>query len=60
MQEIFKKNNIQYLKKWEIIFCFAYLSAVWLLFWENPIELIVDKYLLLNFAQTFTKQLIDF
>ena len=59
MQEIHKRNNIQYLKKWEIAFSFAYFSAVWLLLWENPIELIVDKYLLLNFAQTFTKQLID-
>ena len=28
-----------------MIFSFAYLSAVWLLFWGNPIELvIVDKY----------------
>ena len=34
-----------------MIFSFAYLSAVWLLFWGNPIELvIVDKYFLLNFA----------
>ena len=41
-----------------MIFCFAYLSAVWLIFWENPIELILDKYFLLNFALIFTKQLI--
>ena len=41
------------------LFCFAYLSAVWLLFWENPIELIVGKYFLLSFAQIFTKQLRD-
>ena len=59
MQEIRKRNNIQYLKKWEIISSFAYLSAVWLLFWENPIELIVGKYFLLSFAQIFTKQLRD-
>ena len=39
MQEILKRNNIQYLKKF---------SAIWLLFWENPIEPIVDKYFLLN------------
>ena len=50
MQEIRKRNNIQYLKKWEIISSFAYLSAVWLLFWENPIKLIIDKYFLLSFA----------
>ena len=48
MQEILKRNNIQYLKKWEIVFSLAYLSAIWLLFWENPIEPIVDKYFLLN------------
>ena len=59
MQEIRKRNNIWYLKKWEIIFCFAYLSAVWLLFGENAIEIIVDKFFLLDFAQIVTKQLID-
>ena len=48
MQEIRKRNNIQYLKKWEIIFGLAYLSAIWLLFWEIPIEPIVDKYFLMN------------
>ena len=59
MQEIGKRNNIQCLNKGEIIYSFAYLSAVWLLFWGNPIELIVNKYFLLNFDQIFTKQLID-
>ena len=40
-------------------FSFAYLSAVWLLFGQNPIEIIVDKFFLLDFAQIVTKQLID-
>ena len=31
-------------------FSFAYLSAVWLLFGENLIEINVDKYILLKFA----------
>ena len=31
-------------------FSFAYLSAVWLLFGENLIEINVDKYILLSFA----------
>ena len=40
-------------------FSFAYLSAVWLLFGQNPIEIILDNIFLLDFAQTVTKQLID-
>ena len=59
MQEIRKRNNIQYLEKSEIFFSFAYLSAVWLLFGQNPIEIIVVKFFLLDFAQIVTKQLID-
>ena len=56
--EIHKRNNIQHLKKLEIIFSFAYLSAVWLLFGKNPIEIIVDKFFLLDFAEIVTKELI--
>ena len=50
----------QYLIFGEIIniFFFAYLSAVWLLFGYNPIEIIVYKFFLLDFAQIVTKQLI--
>ena len=39
MQEIGKRNNIQYLEKCEIFFSFAYLSAVWLQFWPNPVQI---------------------
>ena len=59
MQEIRKRNNIQYLEKWEIFFSFAYLSAVWLLLGQNPIEIILDNIFVLDFAQIVTKQLID-
>ena len=59
MQEIRKRNNIQYLEKWEIFFSFAYLSAVWLLLRQNPIEIILDNIFVLDFAQIVTKQLID-
>ena len=58
MQEIRNRNNIQYLKKQEIFFSFSYLSAVWLLFGQNPIEIIVDKIFVLDFAKIVTKQLI--
>ena len=58
MQEIHKRNNIQYLKKLEIIFSFAYLSAVWLLFGQNPIEIIADNIFVLDFAKIVTKQMI--
>ena len=43
----------------KIFFSFAYLSAVWLPFGQNPIEIIVDKFFLLDFAQIVTKQMID-
>ena len=55
MQEIHKRNNIQYLKKLEIIFSFAYLSAVWLLFGQNPIEIIADNIFVMDFAKIVTK-----
>ena len=58
-QEIRKRNNIWYLGKWEIYFSFAYLSAVWLLFGQNPIEIILDKIFKPNFAKIVTKQLIN-
>ena len=58
-QEIRKRNNIQYLEKREIFFSFAHLSAIWLLFGQKPIEIIVDNIFLLDFAQIVTKQLID-
>ena len=47
------------MKKWEIFFCFVYLSAVWLLFGQNPIGIIVDKIFVLDFAKIVTKQLIN-
>ena len=37
-------------------FSFAYLSAVWLLFGQNRIEIIVDEIFVLDFAQIVTKQ----
>ena len=54
MQEIRKRNNIQYLEKWEIFFSFAYVSAFWLLFGQNPIEFIVGKIFVLDFAKIVT------
>ena len=59
MKEIHKRNNIKYLEKCKIFFSVAYLSAVWLLFGQNPTEIIVGKFILLDFAQIVTKQLID-
>ena len=53
MQEIRKRKMIN------IFFCFAYLSAVWLLFGQNPIEIKLNNIFVLNFAQIVTKQLID-
>ena len=40
-------------------FSFAYLSAVWLLFGQNPIEIIRGKIFVLDFAKIVTKELID-
>ena len=37
----------------------AYQSAVWLLFRQNPNDIIVDNIFLLDFAQIVTKQMID-
>ena len=51
MQEIRKINNIWYLEKWEMFFSFAYLLAVWLLFGQNTIEIIVDRIFVLDFAK---------
>ena len=59
MQEIGKRNNIYYLEKWEIFFSFAYLSAVWLQFWQNPVQKSCLQWFQLDFAQIATKQLID-
>ena len=42
-----------------MFFSFAYLSAVWLLFGQNPIEISVDEIFVLDFAQIVTKQLIN-
>jgi hypothetical protein len=41
-----------------MFFSFAYLSAVWLLFGQNPIEIIIDNIFVLDFAKILTKQLI--
>ena len=38
MQEICKRNNIQYLEKWEIFLGSAYLSAVLLQFGQNQVQ----------------------
>ena len=54
-----KKQYLIFGEMRNIFFSFAYLSAVWLLFGQNPIEIIVDKFFLLDFAQIVTKQLID-
>ena len=54
-----KKNNIKYLEKWEIFFRFAYLSAVWLQFGQNSIEIINEKNCALYFSLIVTKQLIN-
>ena len=59
IQEIRKRNNIQYLEKWEIFFSFAYLSAVWLQFGQNPVQKCCLIWFQLDFAQIVTKQLID-
>ena len=58
MQEIHKRNNIQYLEKWDIFFSFAYLSAVWLQFGQNPVEKTCLQWFQLDFPQIVTKQLI--
>ena len=42
-----------------MFFSFAYQSAVWLLFQQNPNDIIVDNIFLLDFAQILTKQMID-
>ena len=39
-----------------MFFSFAYLSAVWLLFGQDPIEIIVNKIFVLDFALIVTKQ----
>ena len=49
----------QYLIFGEILFSFAYLSAVWLLFGQNPIKIIVDTIFVLDFAKIVTKLLIN-
>ena len=59
MQEIGKRNNIQYLENLEIFFSFAYLSAVWLQFWQNTVQKSCLQWFQLDFAQIVTKQLID-
>ena len=47
------------MEKWEIFFSFAYLSAVWLQFWQNPVQKSRLQWFQLDFAQIVTKQLID-
>ena len=60
MQEIAKRNNIFNIwRNDKYFFSFAYVSAVWLLFGQNPNKIIVDTCFLLDFAQIVTKQLID-
>ena len=60
MQEIAKRNNIFNIwRNDKYFFSFAYVSAVWLLFGQNPIEIIVDKIFILYFAKIVTKQLIN-
>ena len=57
--KICKRTNIRYLEKLEKNFSFAYLSGVWLLFGQNPIEIIVDKIFVLDLAKIVSKQLIN-
>ena len=59
MQEIGKRNNIQYLDKWEIFFGFTYVSAIWLQFWQNIVQKSCLQWFQLDFAQIVTQQLID-
>ena len=40
------------------VFLVLHVSAVWLLFGQNPIEIMVDKIFVLDFAQIVTKQLV--
>ena len=47
------------MKKWEIFFSFAYLSAVWLQFGQNPTEKTCLQWFQLDFPQIVTKQLIS-
>ena len=56
MQEIVKRNNISSNIKIfeEIFFSFAYLSAVWLQFCQNPVQKSC-----LEWSQMVTKQLKD-
>ena len=42
-----------------MFFSFAYLSAVWLQFGQNPIEIIVDEIFVIDFAKIVTKQQIN-
>ena len=46
-------------KNEKCFFSFAYLSAVWLLFGQNLIKIIVDNIFVLDFAKIVTKQLIN-
>ena len=54
-----QKKQLPNIWKNEMFFSFAYLSAVWSLFGQNPIEIIVDEIFVQDFAQIVTKQLID-
>ena len=59
MQEIRKRNNIQYLKKWFLVLLTFQLFSFFLGEIHYPIELIVHKYspteFCLKFYQTATK-----
>ena len=57
MQEIHKRNNIGEMRN--IFFVLLNLSAIWLLFGQNPIEIIADKIFVLDFTKIVTKQLIN-
>ena len=53
-----KKQYLIFGEMWKK-FSFAYLSAVWLQFGQNPVEKTCLQWFQLDFAQIVTKQLID-
>ena len=49
-----KKQYLIFGEMRNIFFSFAYLSAVWLLFGQNPIKIIVDKIFVLDCSKIVT------
>ena len=55
MQEIHKRNNIQYLKKWAIIFSFAYLLSCLVTIWEKSNWNHVRQYFSTGFCPNYNQ-----